>query len=217
MNTYVKYCPNVYVAKCEEQHQKGDVIVVTTKYGKENEHYVHNLVGQRDGFYFYSITRVDGYNCQERAKAKAEKYEDWADSARQRSDEAFQRSENAVAGIPLGQPILVDHYSARRHRRALDKSWAAMDKCVAESRKAEDHDSKAKYWERKSQDINLSMPESLEYYADLLEKAKAYHQGMKEGKIERTHSYSLTYAKKAVNEMHKNYDTAVKLWGDKTI
>ena len=37
MNTYVKFAPNVFVAKCEEQYEKGEVIEVTTKYGKENE------------------------------------------------------------------------------------------------------------------------------------------------------------------------------------
>lgn len=36
MNTYLKYCPNVFVAKCEEQHEKGEEIILTTKYGKEN-------------------------------------------------------------------------------------------------------------------------------------------------------------------------------------
>ena len=61
--------------------------------------------------------------------------------------------------------------------------------------------------------IAACMPESIEYYRDSLEKATAYHEAMKEGKIERSHSYSLTYAKKAVNEAQKNYDIAVKLWG----
>ena len=37
MNTYKKYCPNVFVAQCEDKHEKGDVIVVETKYGKQNE------------------------------------------------------------------------------------------------------------------------------------------------------------------------------------
>jgi len=26
MNTYKKYCPNVFVAQCEEKHEKGDTI-----------------------------------------------------------------------------------------------------------------------------------------------------------------------------------------------
>lgn len=79
--------------------------------------------------------------------------------------------------------------------------------------KAESYRDKAEAWERHSEEINLSMPESIEYYRDRLEKVTAYHQAMKEGKIERSHSYSLTYAKKAVNEAQKNYDIAVKLWG----
>ena len=43
MNTYVKFCPNVFLAKCDEKHEKGEVIEVTTKYGKENESIVFNL------------------------------------------------------------------------------------------------------------------------------------------------------------------------------
>lgn len=130
MNTYSKYCPNVWVAKCSEKHEKGETIILTTKHGKENECIVWNLIYERDGFFYYSITRADGFNSQERAKAKAERYEEWADKARQRSDEAFERSNNAVAGIPLGQPILVGHHSEGMHRAAIKKSWAAMDKSV---------------------------------------------------------------------------------------
>lgn len=52
MNTYHKYAPNVFIAKCSEKYEKGDVINVTTKYGKENESIVFNLVGVRDGFYY---------------------------------------------------------------------------------------------------------------------------------------------------------------------
>jgi len=41
-----------------------------------------------------------------------------------------------------------------------------------------------------------------------------YHKLMKETpKNERPHSYSLTYAKKEVNNMQKNYEMALKLWG----
>lgn len=34
MNTYSKYCPNVFLAKCTDRHEKGDTVLVTTKYGK---------------------------------------------------------------------------------------------------------------------------------------------------------------------------------------
>lgn len=48
MNTYQKFVPNVYLAKCEEKHEKGDEILVATKYGKENECIVFNLIFERD-------------------------------------------------------------------------------------------------------------------------------------------------------------------------
>ena len=56
------------------------------------------------------------------------------------------------------------------------------------------------------------MPESIEYYEFKLEQAKAKHEGLKNGTIPREHSFSLTYAKKEVNEMAKNLETAKKLW-----
>lgn len=214
MNTYTKYCPNVWVAKCSEKHIKGEEILVITKYWKENVCIVWNFLGIKDGCYLYSITRSDGYNHQERARAKAERHEEWADKARQRSDEAFERSQKAVAGIPMGQPILVGHYSERTHRSAIDKSLTAMGKSVEEMHKAEAHESKAAYWERMADKIDLSMPESIDFYAHKLEVAKEYHEGVKSGKYPRQRAYTLTYAKKAVNDMQKCYDIAVKLWGE---
>ena len=71
MNTYYKFAPNVFLAKCDEKHEKGEVIEVTTKYGKENESIVFNLIFERDGFYYYSIVRADGFNVQEWAKRRA--------------------------------------------------------------------------------------------------------------------------------------------------
>lgn len=44
MNTYAKLCPNVFVAKCPDTHQKGDVIILTSKYGKETEVEIHKAV-----------------------------------------------------------------------------------------------------------------------------------------------------------------------------
>ena len=82
MNTYYKYCPNVFLAKCDAKHEKGETILVTTKYGKENESIVFNLIFERDGFYYYSIVRADGFNVQEWAKREAERRLDWAATAK---------------------------------------------------------------------------------------------------------------------------------------
>ena len=57
------------------------------------------------------------------------------------------------------------------------------------------------------------MPESLEFYEFELEKDKANHEGLKNGPIPKAHSYSLTYAKKEVNEIEKKLKLAQRLWG----
>jgi hypothetical protein len=56
------------------------------------------------------------------------------------------------------------------------------------------------------------MPESIEFYEYELEKAKMKHEGLKDGSIPRDHSFSLTYAKKEVNEIEKKLKTARLLW-----
>lgn len=213
MNTYAKYCPNVFVAKCTERHEKGDIITVTTKYGKDNEHYVHNLVAERDGFFYYSITRVDGYDMQERAKAKAERLRDAAGRAQRRAEGFYERSQKDADYLSLGEPIKVGHHSERRHRKAIDDAWKNTGRMVREMDKADDLLERAERWESHTEDINLSMPESLDYYRKVVEQAKARHQGLKDGTIEREHAYSLTYAKKAVNEAEKNLQRAIRLWG----
>lgn len=212
MNTYHKLCPNVFLAKCDAKHEKGETIKVTTKYGKENESIVFNLMFEKDGFYYYSIVRADGFNVQEWAKNRAERRRAWAMSADAKSEEYYNKSNKDKDFLSLGEPIKVGHHSERRHRKALDDAWNNMSKSIEMMEKAEEHLRKAEYWERRASDINLSMPESVDYYEHKLEQAKEYHEGLKSGKYQREHMYSLTYAKKAVNEAQKNYDLAKKLW-----
>lgn len=213
MNTYVKYQPNVFIAKCTERHEKGETIVVTTQYGKENECIVFNCLGFKDGFSFYSIVRADGYNVQERAKQKAERYKRWANSAVKKSDQYYEASKEGRDFLSLGEPIKIGHHSEKRHRALIERNDNRMRKSVEQLDKAESHESKSEYWESRASEINLSMPESIEYFEYKLEQAKEKHEGLKSGKYERSHSFSLTYAKKEVNENQKKFDLARKLWG----
>lgn len=213
MNTYKKYCPNVYLAKCEKEHKKGVVILVTTRYGKENECIVHNLVGKdRDGYYFYSITRADGFNIQERAKKKADKLLNASSNAKTKSAEYRKASQEGRDFLALGEPIKVGHHSEKRHRSLIQRNHNRMSKSVEFSNEAENYKCKAEYWKSKTDEINLSMPESLDYYQFKLQEAIKRHSGLKNGTIPREHSFSLTYAKKAVNESKKKVEIAQKLW-----
>jgi hypothetical protein len=211
-NTYSKYCPNVFLAKCYEKHEKGERIIVTTQHGKENEGIVFNFIYEKDGFYYYSIVRADGFNCQERAKNKADKYNTWAASAESKSNAYYKASNKDRDFLSLGEPIKVGHHSENRHRRIIEQANNNMRKCVEMSDKAESHENKAEYWEKRANDINLSMPECIDFYTYKLEKAKEYHAGVKSGKYPKDHSFTLTYAKKEVNELEKKVQLALKLW-----
>jgi hypothetical protein len=209
MNTYHKFIPNVFLAKCNQEHEKGELIILTTKYGKENECEVYNLIFSKDGFLYYSIVRTDGFNYAEK---RAERLQNAALNAEKKSDQYYKTSHIITDNIPMGQPILVGHHSEAGHRRLLDKSWKAMGKSVEFSDKAETYEQRAAYWERKASEINLSMPESLEFYEFELEKAKAIQEGMKKGTIPREHSYSLVYATKAVKDCEMKLNNAKLLW-----
>jgi len=213
MNTYAKYTANVFVAKCEEMHEKGETIVLTTKYGKEHECIVFNLLGRnKEGFFFYSIVRADGFNMQEFAKKKAERYQQWAQAAENKSNELWKASHEGRDFLALGEPIKVGHHSEKRHRALIERNHNRMSKSVEVGKKVEKHESKAEYWESKANDINLSIPESVEFYEYKVEESKIKHEFYKANPDKREHSFSLTYAKKAVNEAEKNLETAHKLW-----
>lgn len=212
MNTYAKYCPNVFVAKCTESHSKGETIIVTTKYGKENECIVFNLMLFRDGFYYYSIVRADGFDRQEWARRRAERLSGYAANAETKSDQYYEKSNKDREFLSLGEPIKIGHHSERRHRKSIEDANNNMRKCVELSDKANHLKDRAAYWLSRTEEINLSMPESVEYFEYKLEEAKMNHEGLKSGEIERSHSFSLTYAKKEVNELQKKFETAKKLW-----
>lgn len=161
-----------------------------------------------------SIVRADGFNVQEWAKQRAERRHDWASLAAQKSNEYFNRSNKDRDFLSLGEPIKVGHHSEKRHRKMIEDSWNNMGKSAELSDKAAEHERVAKYWEKRAETINLSMPESIDFYEHKLEQAKEFHEGVKSGKYPREHAYTLTYAKKAVNEAQKNYELALKLWGD---
>lgn len=80
---------------------------------------------------------------QERQEARKARYLERAERARTESASQFQRSHDATAGIPFGQPILVGHHSEGRHRAALRRSDNAIRKSI-------DADSRASHYETKA-------------------------------------------------------------------
>lgn len=212
MNTYSYFAPNVFLARCPKQYERDSVIPVTTKHGKVNNCIVFKLIYEKEGFYYYSIIREDGFNAQVRAQNKADRLNAWAASAEKKSNDFYVRSNKDRAFLSLGEPIKVGHHSERRHRKIIAEANYNMGKSVEYLNKAAAHESKAEYWENKTDVINLSMPESIDFYAYKLEQAKAKHEGLKKGTIPKRHSFDVQYANKAVKVAKENYDLAVRLW-----
>lgn len=212
MNTYSKFCPNVFLAKCTEKHHKGEVIQVETKYGKENDCIVHNFIYEKDGFYFYSITREDGTNAQTVAQKRLEKLEGYAGNADAKSNEAWEASNEGRDFLALGEPIKVGHHSERRHRALIERNHNRISKSVELADNAQAYRDRAAYWASRTDIVNLSMPESIEYFEFKLEEYLMTQEGMKNGTIERSHSFSLAYATKEVKTMRENLELAKRLW-----
>ena len=211
MNKFKKYCPNVWVAECEEEYDKGDIIELETQYGKIVECEVYNLLLTKNDKFYYSIVRVEDMTYAER---KAEKYNNAAAKNTQKSNEKWEASNEGSEFLLLAEPIKVGHHSEKRHRALIDRNWKRTEKAIEFENKAEEQKRKAEYWEGKAKEITLAMPESLEYFKFELAKAEEYHKKLKENKGLRSHAYSLTYAKKAVNELKKNVEIAQELWGE---
>ena len=195
MNKFIKYCPNVWVAECEEEYKKGDLIFLETKYGKEVECEVYNFLGySRNKKRVYSVVRTEEKSYAER---KAEKYSDYASKNITKSKEKWQQSQEGKEFLSLGEPIKVGHHSEKRHRALLERNERRIKKAVEFENKAQELMRKAEYWENKANEITLAMPDSLEYFKIKLEQAELHHKDLKDNPQKRKHSYDLTYAKKA--------------------
>jgi len=211
MITYKKYCPNVYLAQCSELKNKGDIVNVTTLYGNDHECYIHNLVYEKDWYYYYSITRVDWFNNQERAKNKAEKHLSVKENLEKKSDSYYQASQEWKDFLALAEPIKIWHHSENRHRSLIERNRKRMSKSVELSNLAQERESKIKYREEQSNKIDLSIPESLEYYEYKVEKETEKNQWLKDWTIPRSHSFTLTYSTKKLKELKKQLEIAQKL------
>lgn len=79
---------------------------------------------------------------RERKEARRERRESWAQGRDTRAEQAHNASRDAVAQMPLGEPI---HPGAkgRRQRSAIDRSRRQASKAVEHSRMAERHRSVA--------------------------------------------------------------------------
>lgn len=129
---------------------------------------------------------------KERQEARAERYREYAENAAKRATAAFNASNDAVANIPLGQPILVGHHSEKAHRRALERSNDAMMRSVHESEKAAYYARKAEAVENNDNiyigddDAIVRLEEKIAKLTTLQEQMKGSNKILRNSKMSHT-------------------------------
>jgi hypothetical protein len=206
--TYSKYCPNVWLAKTTATKTKGDTIEVANKYGKTTIHIVHNLIYSKAGYNYYSTERTGETYAERRAK----RYETAAGKTEQTAEQYYTKSNKDRDFLVLGEPIKIGHHSERKHRKAFEDAHRNMRKYIENLDKAREQERKAEFWAMKAEEINLSSPESVDFFTAKLEKAIELQQEYKSGKRPQEHSFSLTYATKSVKDLREKLEIARKLW-----
>ena len=113
---------------------------------------------------------------EQKLQARRDRYEARAEDAAAASDAAYRDSQKAIAGIEMGQPILVGHHSESRHRAALARSDRAM-------RKSCDESDKARYYRQKAASvgtggISADDPDAIQKLREELAKAEQAQEMM---------------------------------------
>lgn len=115
---------------------------------------------------------------EERKQRKIEKYQELADKAKSQGQAHYEQYKKISDAIPLGQPILVDHYSANSTRNGYKKMNTQFEKSIAE-------DEKSKYYEGKiatieeNKAISSDDPKAIEKLEQKLQELEEYKARVK--------------------------------------
>ena len=101
-----------------------------------------------------------------------------ADRMQSASDAAYKRAREMASIIPMGQPILVGHYSEKRDRNYRARIWRTQDRCLELQRKAE-------YFRQKAASvgtggISSDNPDAIEQLRAKVAKLEAVQERMKQ-------------------------------------
>ena len=111
VNKFKKYCPNVWVAECDDEYEKGDIIELETKYGKDVECEVYNLIAEKDGKYYYSIVRT--YPTSHTLKRRQKNTKRKIVVIYVSKSNQYEASNEGREFLSLGEPIKVGHHSEK--------------------------------------------------------------------------------------------------------
>lgn len=115
----------------------------------------------------------------ERKDEKMQRYEDLASKAAIKGEELSNKAYNKMHSIPLGQPILIGHYSEKQDRKFRDSIDNDLDKMSKEN-------SKSQYYEEKlnamknNKAISSDNPDAIKLLEEKISKLKEKQKTLKE-------------------------------------
>ena len=116
---------------------------------------------------------------EERRKQRIERYERLSKKAKERSNQYMNSNANkTLSRIPLGQPILADHYSAKSHSRLIEKANNNIKKSIEEDKKSEFYSDRAES-AKNSKAIYGDDPKAIEKLEEKLERLENQRNSIK--------------------------------------
>ena len=116
---------------------------------------------------------------EERKQARIDRYREKAEKARQESDNLSRQASKMAEAIPMGQPMMPDHYSYKSDRRYRERMWNKMEQSVTANKKAEYYENKARAAESNTA-ISSDDPEALTKLTQKLESLQLSQTRMKQ-------------------------------------
>ena len=140
---------------------------------------------------------------EERRKQRIERYKRLAEKSKAKSNEYMNSNANkTLSRIPLGQPILTDHYSARSHSRLIERAKNNIRKSIEEDKKSEFYSDRAESAEN-SKVIYSDDPQAIE---KLEEKLTRLENERKAIKSREHYTWEITNISATIRETKKRID-----------
>lgn len=144
---------------------------------------------------------------EERRNRRIERYKELSRKAEERSNQYMNSSANkTLERIPLGQPILSDHYSANSHRRLIERAQANIRKSIEQDDKSKFYSDRAKSAEN-SKVIYSDDPQAIEKLKEKLERLENERNSIKAREHE---SWELTNIGATIRETKKRIERLEK-------
>lgn len=115
---------------------------------------------------------------EERKQARIDRYREKAEQARAESTALSRQSSEMASRIPLGQPMMPDHYSYKSDKRYRERIGKKMEQSIAASEKAAYYEHKAEAAESNTA-ISSDDPDAIDKLTEKLERLKAAQAQMK--------------------------------------